>query len=138
MAYIYVVRCEDHSLYTGIARDVKARVVEHYYRTPRAAKYTKSHQVCGVAGVWECEKWGDAARFEAAFKRIPKDVKETVLQCPRTAISTCGIYSRGKLDTSLYTTVEGITLQSCLAEVPRPKDASEHTIGKVAKGAKKS
>lgn len=41
MAYIYMVRCQDESLYTGIAHDVGKRMREHYYKKKTGAKYTK-------------------------------------------------------------------------------------------------
>ena len=114
MAYIYVVRCEDNSLYCGIARDVYKRIAEHYYKAPNAAKYTKSHPVKAVMGVWETANWSDAARFEYAFKRIPKATKETVLTCPQTAIAAANLMANGTLDESAFTTLEGITLEKCL------------------------
>ena len=49
MAYIYMVRCQDESLYTGIAHDVGKRMREHYYKKKTGAKYTKSRQVTALS-----------------------------------------------------------------------------------------
>ena len=57
MAYIYMVRCQDESLYTGIARDVGKRMREHYYKKKPGAKYTKSRQVTALEMVWQAETW---------------------------------------------------------------------------------
>ncbi|MBQ8918081.1 MAG: GIY-YIG nuclease family protein, partial [Oscillospiraceae bacterium] len=40
MYYVYMLRCGDGSLYTGIATDVDRRVKEH--NSGRGAKYTRS------------------------------------------------------------------------------------------------
>jgi len=36
---VYIVRCRDRTLYTGIATDVRRRVAEHARRGGRGAKY---------------------------------------------------------------------------------------------------
>lgn len=38
---VYIVRCGDDSLYTGIAKDVRARLEAH--NSGRGAAYTRSH-----------------------------------------------------------------------------------------------
>ena len=44
-AFIYIVKCQDGSLYTGITKNLKKRMGEHYHKTGRGAKYTRSRQV---------------------------------------------------------------------------------------------
>ena len=39
--YVYMLRCEDGSLYTGIASDVEKRFAMH--KSGHGAKYTRSH-----------------------------------------------------------------------------------------------
>jgi predicted GIY-YIG superfamily endonuclease len=39
---VYIIRCRDRSLYTGISTDVQRRVGEHISGGRTAAKYTKS------------------------------------------------------------------------------------------------
>ena len=74
MPYVYMVRCEDRSLYTGIARDLKRRIQEHYYRKKPGAKYTKSHPVCSLAMVWEAESWSDAGiSDQTAYQRAERN-----------------------------------------------------------------
>ncbi len=123
MAFIYVVRCEDESLYTGITRNINERMADHFYRTPRAAKYTRAHHIKALEGVWETDDISLAARFEAAFKKMPKDMKESVLKSPNTAISACNLMAGGKLDEKAYRTVVGLTLEKCLEQTAVPKDA---------------
>lgn len=38
MAYVYMVRCKDDSLYTGIAKDLGNRMNEHYYKKKKRCK----------------------------------------------------------------------------------------------------
>ena len=42
---VYMVRCSDGSLYTGIAMDVARRVVEHNTNNVLAARYTRPRGV---------------------------------------------------------------------------------------------
>jgi putative endonuclease len=76
-AFVYVLRCGDGSLYTGVARDLAARLRQH--AAGRASRYTRAH--LPVALVWsrECGRWGDALRAEARIKRLPKAEKEALI-----------------------------------------------------------
>ena len=40
MHFVYIVRCEDGSLYTGYTTDVKERLITH--NSGKGAKYTRS------------------------------------------------------------------------------------------------
>jgi len=42
MYFVYILECSDKSLYTGIAKDVEARLALH--RRGKGAKYTLSHK----------------------------------------------------------------------------------------------
>ena len=57
MAYVYMVRCKDDSLYTGIAKDLGHRMNEHYYKKKNGAKYTKEPTDPDLEMVWETEDW---------------------------------------------------------------------------------
>lgn len=41
--YVYMVRCSDDSLYTGVARDLQQRIAEHNTGT-RGARYTRGRR----------------------------------------------------------------------------------------------
>ncbi len=43
MYYVYMLRCEDNSIYTGITTDINRRMSEHFNKTEKCAKYTKTH-----------------------------------------------------------------------------------------------
>lgn len=82
MAYVYMVRCEDNSLYTGITKDIRRRVREHYYKKRSGAKYTKSRQIRALEMVWETGDWSVAARLEYRIKRLKKAEKEKLILDP--------------------------------------------------------
>lgn len=82
MAYVYMVRCEDNSIYTGITMDLSKRMQEHYYRKKQGAKYTKSRQIKSLEMVWEAETWSHAAKLEFRIKRLKKSKKEELILHP--------------------------------------------------------
>ena len=80
--YIYIVRCEGGSLYTGITTDPHRRMREHVLRLPSGAKYTRSHQVVALAALWSAENRSAASMLEAAIKRLPGEKKRALAQNP--------------------------------------------------------
>ena len=48
--YVYLLRCADGSLYTGMTLDIARRLRQHVERLPGCAKYTRSHPVTALAG----------------------------------------------------------------------------------------
>lgn len=82
MVSIYIVRCEDDSLYTGITRDLGERMRAHYYKKKHGAKYTRSRQIQSLEMVWETENWSDAAKLEYRIKRLSHSRKEELINCP--------------------------------------------------------
>ena len=66
MYYTYIVRCADHTLYTGWTTDLKRRLALH--NSGRGAKYTRAHPPEAVAALWRCGDKSAAARLEYAIK----------------------------------------------------------------------
>ena len=71
--FVYVVRCRDGSLYTGIARDVNARVSQH--NQGRGARYTRGRRPVAIVHVERKRSQGSALRREAAIKALPRKAK---------------------------------------------------------------
>ncbi len=73
MAYVYILRCADDSLYTGSAKDLKARLEVH--SLGRASRYTRSR--LPVALVWsrEVATWSEALREECRIKKLSRQEK---------------------------------------------------------------
>ncbi len=72
--FVYIVRCRDGSLYTGIARDVKARIAAH--DAGRGARYTRGRGPLVLCATRRCASQGDALRLELAVKRLARPEKE--------------------------------------------------------------
>jgi len=73
--FMYVVRCADGSLYAGVTKNLKRRILEHNYGM-RGAKYTRSRRPVEVVYKEECDDHSDALKKEWAFKKLSKTRKE--------------------------------------------------------------
>ena len=80
--YIYIVRCEDGSHYTGITTDPRRRMREHVLRLTPGAKYTKSHRVIALDALWSAQTRSEACRLEAAVKRLRAEQKRSLIAQP--------------------------------------------------------
>jgi putative endonuclease len=74
--YVYILRCGDGSLYTGIARDVEARLAQH--ASGRGARYTRGRGPLTLVHVEEAASHGEALRREAAVRRLGRAGKEAL------------------------------------------------------------
>ena len=75
--YVYVVRCNDNSLYCGVSKNVENRVAEHNGNC-RGAKYTRSRRPVKLVKQWELKSKSEALKAEKRFKKLPKDKKEEI------------------------------------------------------------
>ena len=71
---LYMLRCGDGSLYTGITVDVEARLEVH--RSGKGAKYTRGRGPLELAYVEDCGTHSDALKRELAIKALTKEEKE--------------------------------------------------------------
>ena len=71
--WVYILRCADGSLYTGIAADVERRTARHNAGT--GAKYTRSRRPVEPVFREEHPTKGEALRREAAIKRLTREEK---------------------------------------------------------------
>ena len=77
--YVYIIRCSDRSLYTGISTDVQRRFGEHVSGDRTAAKYTKSFSSMELAYEIPIGNRSLAAKIEYQIKRLPKQKKEFIV-----------------------------------------------------------
>jgi putative endonuclease len=73
MAYVYLLRCADDSLYCGWTTDVRRRLAAHEAGT--ASRYTRSRRPVDLAAVIEVGDRSAALREEARIKRLPRAAK---------------------------------------------------------------
>jgi len=73
--WVYMLRCVDGSLYTGITTDVARRVAEHNGDGGPGARYTRSRRPVELAYVEAAAGRAAATRREAAIKRLDRERK---------------------------------------------------------------
>ena len=76
---IYIVRCSDDSLYTGIAKDAVKRVGEHNSSDLLAANYTRGRRPVVLVHQETAETRSDALKREYAIKQMTKEEKEEMI-----------------------------------------------------------
>src|ERR1043165_9159357 len=79
--FVYIARCADGTLYTGIARNVSLRVAAH--DSGRGARYTRGRGPLTVCAVRRCNSKGEALRLEYALKRLPRAEKDELTNTRR-------------------------------------------------------
>lgn len=84
MAFVYILRCGDGSLYTGIAKDLAARLRQH--REGRASRYTRAHLPVTLVWSREFATWSDGLREERRIKQLRRCDKEALLAESGTAV----------------------------------------------------
>ena len=76
---VYVVRCRDGALYTGIATDVRRRVAEHARKRGKGAKSLRGRGPLHLVFQRTIGSRGLALRVEGAIKKLPKARKEELI-----------------------------------------------------------
>lgn len=73
---VYMLRCADGSLYTGITTDIQRRLAEHNGdEAAPGARYTRARRPVTLAYVEAADSRSAAARREAAIKRLDRTHK---------------------------------------------------------------
>ncbi|MFA5945374.1 MAG: GIY-YIG nuclease family protein [Patescibacteria group bacterium] len=75
--FLYLVRCKNGSLYTGITTDVNARVKAH--NAGQGAKYTRSFGPVVLVYSKQMKTSTSARKREAEIKKMTKSEKERVV-----------------------------------------------------------
>ena len=76
--FVYIVRCADDSLYTGIAKDVDRRLEQHNAAT--ASRYTRSRLPVTLEYQEEQPSQSIALKRELAIKAMSRQKKEALIQ----------------------------------------------------------
>ena len=79
--FVYVVRCRDGSLYTGISTDVTARVAVH--NAGGGARYTRARRPVQLLYTERKQSRSTALRREAAIKALPRTEKLQLVEARR-------------------------------------------------------
>ena len=78
MWYLYILRCGDGSLYTGITTDVPRRLEAH--RQGKGAKYTRGRAPLILCYQEKCGTHSEALKRELAVKALTRAEKEALIQ----------------------------------------------------------
>lgn len=76
--FVYMLRCADGSLYTGITTDVQRRCTQHDAGT--ASRYTRSRRPTQLVFQEACESQSLALKREAAIKSLSRQAKELLIR----------------------------------------------------------
>ena len=76
--HVYIVRCNDDSLYTGITTDLDRRLKEHN-DSPRGAAYTRGRRPVTLVYTDTVIDRSSASRREREIKNLSKLAKERLL-----------------------------------------------------------
>ena len=76
--FVYMLRCADNSLYTGITTDVERRVKEHNGEKS-VTKYTRVRQPVEMVYQEKSESRAKASKREAQLKKLNKADKEALV-----------------------------------------------------------
>lgn len=73
MWYVYIVRCSDDTLYTGITNNLELRIQKH--NEGKGAKYTKGRGPVALVKSFECLTKSEALKLEYKIKQLSKEEK---------------------------------------------------------------
>lgn len=79
--YLYILRCADGTLYTGITTNVERRLEAH--RSGKGAKYTRGRSPLELAYREECGSHSDALKRELLVKKMNREQKEQLIRQPK-------------------------------------------------------
>lgn len=98
MYYIYMLRCKDGSIYTGITTQLSRRMEEHFLRKKNCAKYTARHTAIKLENAWKTDTRSHALKLEYHLKTLKKEQKERLIQ-DNTLLET---FLKDKIDILVY------------------------------------
>lgn len=76
--YLYILRCGDGTLYTGVTTDVEKRLAAH--RSGKGAKYTRGRGPLTVVYREECADRSAALKRELAVKALTREEKLALIE----------------------------------------------------------
>jgi putative endonuclease len=77
--FLYMIRCADNSLYTGITTELDRRFAEHQTQGKKCAKYLRGKAPLELVFSTEVGTKSDASRLELRLKKCSKATKEKLV-----------------------------------------------------------
>ncbi|WP_428034104.1 GIY-YIG nuclease family protein [Amphritea sp.] len=78
--YVYILRCADGTLYTGVTTDTQRRTNEHNLSDRLGAKYTRVRRPVSLVYQEACDNRSAACKREAQIKALSRSAKLKLLQ----------------------------------------------------------
>jgi len=78
--FVYIMRCSDNSLYTGITKNIEKRIKEHNFSKKRAAKYTYIRRPVQLVYYEPSLNRSTATKREIEIKKLNKKQKEELVK----------------------------------------------------------
>jgi len=76
--YLYILECNDGSLYTGVTNDIPNRLEKH--NAGKGAKYTRSHRPVKLIYFEECGSESAALKREIEIKSWRREKKQRLIK----------------------------------------------------------
>ena len=77
MYTLYILRCANDSLYTGIAKNLDKRLEDH--RNGIGSKYVRAHLPFQLVYKEECRDRSNASKRESEIKKMSKEEKNSLI-----------------------------------------------------------
>jgi putative endonuclease len=74
---VYILRCGDGTFYTGVARDLAARLRRH--QEGKASRYTRARRPVTLVWWHEVGSWSEGLREEHRIKQLRRCDKEALM-----------------------------------------------------------
>lgn len=88
--FLYIARCADGTLYTGITTGLARREAAH--NAGQGARYTRSRCPVSIIAAWKCPDRSTAQRAEARLRRLPHRRKLSLI-AQQTSFAGCSFYT---------------------------------------------
>lgn len=73
--FVYILRCSDNSLYTGITIDLDRRLLEHNGDNQKGARYTRARRPVKLVYQEHFDNRSLASQRESALKKLSRQQK---------------------------------------------------------------
>ena len=77
---VYMLRCADDSLYSGITNDLARRLDEHNGNNKKAARYTRSRRPVNLIYREPCQNRSAASKREHQLKKLSRAQKLQLIE----------------------------------------------------------
>ncbi len=77
--FVYMLQCNDDSLYTGVTTDIERRVKEHNHDSKLGANYTRARRPVKLVYSEQYDDRSQALKREVGIKRLKRTEKQALI-----------------------------------------------------------